>query len=325
MPAGTKSDFRIYHEELHSGMAEAIDVNVDAFNEASAGTIQLVTQAHRGDYLKSGFFAEISGLVSRRDVTSVSAAADTAMTEVEHASVKINRKVGPIAQTIDAFRKIGSDESEMSLVLGGMIGPRIVKDQILTVIKAIATAVAGNSGVVNDVSASEKATYPGLVGALAKFGDMASEIRCLVFHSKAWFDLLAANVTASTELSGIGATGVLTGTLPGLGRRVLVIDSPDLVVTGSPNKYRTLGLVEGGAVCMESEEATIVTDLVTGLENLVVRLQGEHAYTIGLKGYTWDTANGGANPANAAIATASNWDKIATYDKATAGVCLLSQ
>jgi hypothetical protein len=65
-----------------------------------------------------------------------------------------------------------------------------------------------------------------------------------------------------------------------------------------------------------------VMDLVSGLEQISYRLQGEYAYNLGLKGYTWDIANGGANPSAAALATGTNWDQVATDDKDTAGVIL---
>ena len=39
-----------------------------------------------------------------------------------------------------------------------------------------------------------------------------------------------------------------------------------------------------------------------------IRLQGESAYTMTMKGFTWDLANGGSYPSAAAVATGSNWD-----------------
>jgi len=59
---------------------------------------------------------------------------------------------------------------------------------------------------------------------------------------------------------------------------------------------------------------------LTGFENLVYRLQGESAYNIGVKGFTWDTATGGVNPLDAAVATQANWDQAVTSYKDCAGV-----
>jgi hypothetical protein len=106
---------------------------------------------------------------------------------------------------------------------------------------------------------------------------------------------------------------------------VVITDAADLKVTGTPDTYYTLGLTEGGATVIESEQQEIVSDVVTGLENLVFRVQGEYAYNLGLRGYTWDVGNGGANPDDTAVALGTNWDKVATSNKHTAGVRIATQ
>jgi hypothetical protein len=58
---------------------------------------------------------------------------------------------------------------------------------------------------------------------------------------------------------------------------------------------------------------------------LVVRVQAEYAYSLGIKGFKYDVANGGANPDATAVGTASNWDKVATDKKDLAGVILKCQ
>jgi hypothetical protein len=57
----------------------------------------------------------------------------------------------------------------------------------------------------------------------------------------------------------------------------------------------------------------------------MVRLQGEYAFNLRVKGFAWDTANGGVNPTDGAVGTDDNWDLIATETKALAGVYLLTQ
>lgn len=64
----------------------------------------------------------LSGLVSRRDTTSTAGATDQNITQDEFVTVKLNRKIGPVLQTRDSFRKImaGKTEQEMSFILGQM-------------------------------------------------------------------------------------------------------------------------------------------------------------------------------------------------------------
>ena len=122
MAIGTHDDFKIYHDEFYAGMFEAIDRNVNAFNAASNGCIRLVQAESRGDFQKESFIKDISTLITRRDITAVTAATDLAMTQDEEVRVKINRKIGPVANTLDSWRKISRDQREMSLILGGMVG-----------------------------------------------------------------------------------------------------------------------------------------------------------------------------------------------------------
>ncbi len=88
-------------------------------------------------------------------------------------------------------------------------------------------------------------------------------------------------------------------------------DSAALVANeGSPEipQYHTLGLTADACVVEESEGSEFHSEIISGKDNLVVRLQGEYAYNLGLKGMAWDVANGGVNPDDTAVGTGSNWD-----------------
>ena len=89
---------------------------------------------------------------------------------------------------------------------------------------------------------------------------------------------------------------------------------------GSTVTYNVLGLVGDAVVATESEEREVVSEVITGKENLLFRVQGEYAFNLECKGMAWDITNGGANPADTAIATSTNWDKKATSDKDLPGV-----
>jgi len=105
-----------------------------------------------------------------------------------------------------------------------------------------------------------------------------------------------------------------------LNRPVVISDCASLI-NGSSNYY-VLGLTKGAAVATESEEETIVSELALGGENIVVRVQGEFAYNLGIKGYTWDTGNGGVNPDNTALALNTNWDWQMASVKDGPGICV---
>jgi hypothetical protein len=325
MAIGKASDFKIYNDEFFGGMTEVLMQQADAFNAASLNAIRLVPDRHKGDYEKESFLKAISSLISRRDTTSVSAATDLAMTQDEMIAVKLNRKIGPVAQTLDAWRKIAVDPQTMSFLLGQQTAKAVMVDYINTALSGVATALGGVSSWGVDKSAASPATstHTYLVDALAKMGDNAGQVVCWVMHSKPYYDLVKQAIADKVfEVAGVT---IMRGTVATFNRPTLVIDSSSLIVSGSPDTYITLGLVEDACEVAESEQREIVSDLVTGLENLVMRIQGEYAFNLKVKGFKWDVTNGGANPAAATVATASNWDKVVSDNKQLAGVHLITQ
>lgn len=327
------SDFTIYSEEFNSAVTETLVQNTEVFNAASGGSIVLRAQAHRGNYLRESLFATIAGLVSRRDLTSVAAVTDLGLTSPEKVSVKINRKVGPAATTLDAWRKILLDlgdnpetqNSTFSYLLGQQAAKAISVDYVNTALLAASVALTGQSSVVYDISSLSPATisHTYLATLLSKMGDAANRIVCFVMHSSIYWQLVKQSITDQVvEVAGVV---IQTGTPATFNRPVIVTDSAGLIDQASPTRYYTLGLTAGAVEVLESEGRQMFADLVTGLEQVVIRLQGEHAFTVGLKGFTWDVSTGGANPLDAAIGTAANWDLIATDLKDGPGVLLKSQ
>ena len=321
MATGKASDFKIYPEQFYGGSYESISQNVDAFNAASQNAIQLITQKLKGDFEKEAFLKELTGLISRRDTTSVAGATDQAMTQDEFVDVKINRKIGPVAQAIDAWRKIGSDEKEMSFKLGQMMGEKKFVDFINTALIGADAALANVAALGNTVAAT--ITHGAMVDAMAKRGDQAAAIAAWIMHSKPYFDLVKQSI--ADKIFGVANISVYQGTAATLGRPTIVIDAPALLKAGAPNTYVTLGLVPGAVVVKESEDQEIVSQIVTGLENLVMRVQGEYAFNLGVKGYKWDVTAGAAGPTDAALGTATNWIQAATNIKQLAGVRLVTQ
>lgn len=325
----------IYPELVHTSYVETLQQNTAAFNEASLNCIRQVNESAMGDFEQESFFKTISGLVRRRNVASGSpgneAVTPKEMGVDEFISVKLNRGIGPVDQTLDSFRKLGQDPDfdVISMTLGEQVAKAVQVDWIDSALRACQAALmnqaALNIDIGGSVSPQRTITTNDLVDTLAQFGDKASEIKMWVMHSKVYYDLVKSQISANiTDVSGFN---VATATPVTLNRPVLVIDSAALVSTSSPNElsqYVTLGLVENAIVAKESEVPLIHADVITGNENLVARMQGEYAFNLGVKGFKWDTSNGGVNPADSALGTGSNWDKAATADKDLAGVALQS-
>jgi hypothetical protein len=325
MAIGKATDFVIYQEQFQAGVWEALTQNVNVFNGASAGAIKLVAQDLKGDYNKEAFFRGITGLVSRRDTTSVSAATDLALTQGEKIGVKLNRKIGPVTQTLDALRKIGFDSQEISFGIGKMVGEKKAQDMLNAAMIGATAALGAQSAVVYDATADTTKTlnHTAMVSAMAKFGDQSGRIKAWVMHSKPYFDLIKQAI--SDKIVEVAGVTIYQGNVATFNRPVIVTDSAPLLVSGSPNTYPILGLTEGGVVVTESEQQEIVSQLVTGMENLVYRIQGEFAFNLNVEGFQWDVTNGGANPSDAALGTGTNWDPVVSSYKDYAGIYLKVQ
>jgi len=338
MTTGTRESFAgvgrlpegiIYPELVHSGMVETLVQNTDAFNAASLNTIRSVTQRRKGDFAQESFFTNISNIVSRRLVNVSPANPDAtalAVAAAENINVKVNRKIGPIDQTLDSFRKLGmgADLEVLSFLLGEQIAKAMQVEMLDSALRSIVASITAQASLIHDgdVTTAGLDTLD-LVDGLSKFGDAANRVSMWVMHSKPFFELVKSQITANID--GISNFNVAQASPVTLNRPVLVTDSAALIDSSvSPTQYVTLGLVENAVVAEDSEEEMLYTDVITGKENLVTRLQGEYAYNIGCKGAAWDVTNGGINPDDATLATSTNWDKVATDVKDMGGIAIRS-
>lgn len=324
--ATQKGDLKYINPFIQTGITETLTQAAAGMFEASRGALVLNSAQKPGDFEKLAYFQNIAGLITRRDPTSLAIAPDTKLTQADYSRVKINRKIGPVASTRDAFRKAGMSRDAMDLVVGQQAGVAMQVDMLNTGLRSLRGALSNDPATLVDGSADtiNTAGANGLITALARRGDAASGLICWVMHSKTFFDLVKEQIAA--DIQGVSGLVFAQASPLTLGRPVLVTDSPDLVVKdgvqAGVDAYFTLGLTAGALLMEETEGTEVITQDVTGQENLIVRIQGEYAQNIGMKGYSWDTTNGGENPTNAALATGTNWDSVFADLKDRAGVVI---
>lgn len=320
--SGRLPEALIYPELVHSGISETLVQNTAAFNAASQGAIRLVPQKRMGDFAQISFFKNVANLIAWRgvsgspenpDVTPLTLPAD------EFVSVKLNRRIGPVDATLDAFKKMGRDPN-MEVVSFGL-GEQVAKaQQVEWLNDGLGSVVAGitnQRSLTNTTSPEAVLDTNRLVDGLALFGDAASRIVIWVMHSKVYYDLVKSQIAANID--GVSNFNVATASPITLNRPVLVTDSTDLV---NGSVYSTLGLSADPVVIEESESPFVHTEIISGKDNLVVRLQGEYSYNMGLRGLAWDVVNGGINPDNTALGTGSNWDSVMDDVKDLPGVAI---
>ncbi len=318
------SDWKIYNEELQAGYVERATQAFEGFYTGSRGAIVITDAMVKGDYMKESFFKPDADMISRRITTGTgynSALTATANPMGEEVKVRLARKIFK-ETTLDALRKTGITPDTLSLALGRMIADatavKMANDLLIAGKAALSVA-----GTLADRTGETVKTLnrEALVAGMQKLGDHGQEVVCWVMHSKPYFDLIKESIDVSKSPDSVFANVALYGAAPAtFNKPCIVMDAAPLITTATTNTYNVLGLTAGALKCINETTMTdIITEVVTGLENLMLRMQGERDWMVGVKGFAWDIGTGGANPLDAALGTQANWDLVASSVKLAAG------
>lgn len=317
------TNLQIFNQFTRTTALELLAQQIQLFNTASQGTIVLRGSANKGDFSDETFYQRIVGLVRRRDAYGSGAVSSKSLVELLKSSVKVAAGTPPVNIDPGWWNWIGENPEIAGAQYGKQLGEEMLADMLNTALKAYVAALSNvGASVVYDGTAG-KPTLNVLNRGAQLFGDRASAIQCWVMHSTSWHDLVDAALTNTAQLFQFGTVSIQKDAL---GRPYIVTDAPDLFdATPTPDNYRILGLTSGAMVVEQNPDYTENIETKNGTENITRTIQSEWSYNLGLKGYTWDKSNGGASPTNAALGTGSNWDKVATSHKDTAGVLIKTQ
>lgn len=315
------SDMKVFNEYLQGTTAETLAQMVDKFNAASRGAIVLTSQGIEGDYKYESFWSSIHAAQRRVDRYNTNGTtSSTALAQLQSVGVKVAGGFGPIAWEPGQISWIKKSPEEALEVISRNLAEAIMKDQLNTAIAALVAAIEAQATATYDTSTGP-ITYVDLNLAHAKFGDSSSLIVCDVMDGAQYHSLIGTNLANSANL--FQSNGVTVVDI--LGKTVVVTDAPALRETPSTitNDVKVLGLVVGAATVYDGSD--IITNVATtnGKHRIESTFQADYSFGLSLKGYAWDTSTGGKTPTDAELATAANWDKVATDIKHTAGVICL--
>jgi major capsid protein 13 len=309
MAIGTGADFKVYPDQFYSGLVETLQQETDLWNASSGGVMQFTTQLMRGDYQKQSFFKNTAGIVQDRDVTSIASVPDLKLTQDEVISIKVNKRIGPVADTLDAWKKIAVDPNEFSVIFGQQAGKTVAINYVDSALASLRASLKSiGSAVQYDASADtlKTANHTALISGMSLLGDKASRIGAFVMHSKTYFELVKQSV--ADNIVNVADVTIYHGTAATFGKPVIVTDSASLydVTAGSPllTKYDVLALVPGAVEVIESEDRNVASFEITGLANLAMRIQSEYAYNLKVKGMSY---TGAVQPTDASLAVTGNW------------------
>ena len=301
---------QVYDTEIYTTTIELLGQKLELFNAASGGAIVLNTNAWRGNYTKESFFQSLAGAQRRVDRNAANnAQAATDLAQGEFVGVKIAGGFGPI--TFEPAQMTWLLESPATAIMAISEGfsDALLADQLNTVVGCAVAAVENIAALVNDVSASAGLTQQALNAGHFKFGDMQGMLVADVMHSSG-NEKLIDNALANGEQLFVSSNVTVVSIL---GKVMVVSDIPALYVAGTPNKTKVLSIVAGGAIVENSSDIITNMDTTNGKERIETTWQADYTFSVKLKGYAWDVANGGPSPEDAELFTGTNWDiKVAS-------------
>lgn len=320
------SNMEVFSQFAYSSMTETVAQQVDLFNAASGGAIQLRQAANVGDYTHEIMFQEISGLVRRRDAYGSGNVDAVNLAQLDHIGVKVAAGTPPVKYERQQFLWVRQNPEIAGTVYGEQLAKAMIQDMVNAAIRGLKAAMVGNktngsyTGVLYE-SVSANLTLNVLNRGAALFGDHANNIRTWVIHSTPMTDLVDNVLTNSSRLFEFGTVNIMQD---GFGRRFIVTDSTPLYLDGgtAPDTYFTLGLVEGAAVVEDNDDLITNDHTPNGTENIATTIQSEWTFNLKLKGYKFNTSASAESPTDTELGTSTNWVKFVSDNKNTAGVAV---
>jgi len=308
-------DFQSFNDFAYNSFVTTYQQNVNLFNAATNGAIQMRVMGFSGDYKSKTQFENLASLVGNRDASSTSAATEHALAELLQVEVKVGLGTPNISYTNTAFDYTQRDPRLAGTAFGEAMAEGAMAYHLNSILAAGVASIAA-ADVTYDGTAGV-ASLASLNKGAGKFGDRQRAIVAWVMHSKSVNDIYDQALANSNRLFQFGNVQVVQD---GFGRPLIMTDSDALHFdnAGTEN-YHQLGLVSGGLAVEDQGDMRVyeVTDLSE--ENAKQLMKVESTFGLGVKGYTWNTAV--TKPNDAAIALPGNWSRVTNLGlKDTAGV-----
>lgn len=317
------SNVTVFNKWVYTTVNEMLAQQIELFNGATRNAIILRNANNTGDFSDSTFWADVAGMVRRRDPYSDANVSAIDLQMIVDTMVKVAGGTPPINIPPVMFMWINQNPELGAANIAKQLAPKIMQDMLNTAVAALSAAMRQEASNVTDVSGGSgdaaKFTPANVNVGQAKFGDRAAAIVCWVVHSKAIFDYYGNAITNANQLYSYDTVNV---TRDPFGRIFVVSDIPALAISGP--KYVALGLVSGAAIIERNDDMLQNIETSNGGENIRRTYQAEWSYNLGVKGFTWDKTNGGKAPSNAALALGTNWDKTVTSTKDLPGVVVIT-
>lgn len=314
------ANMKVFNEALQESTIETLAQMIQAFNAASRGTIMLTAEGFTGDFRQRAYWGSLASARRRVDrYASNGTVSPTALAQLQENGVKVAGGFGPVLWEPGQLTWVEKNPAEAVAVISQALAEGMLQDQLNTAIAALVAALQVNADSYFDTGTGP-ITYQDINASHAKFGDMSGTILANVMDGTAYHNLIGQNLTNGQQLFQAGGVTVVDI----LGKAVVVTDAPALRETGSGADQFVLGLASGAATVFDGSDLITNVLQTNGKARIETTFQADYTFGLALKGYAWDVTNGGKSPTDAELATGSNWDRVASNVKHTAGVIAIA-
>ncbi|MBL7133141.1 MAG: hypothetical protein ISS78_03500 [Phycisphaerae bacterium] len=324
---GAPSDM-VYKDTLRAEEYRRTVEKLDIFNVAAGGAIVLESDPARqmaqgGDFTETARWKPIDGLVTRRDNDNPGNAVDIKKLEMTGGKLVSQTKgCGPVSVTDIQARKAGREFDMNSAMVN--LGQQFADNKILiirnNIIAAAVAAVDSADTPTADVhildvargkasGAKVTATMSYINLLLAKMSDAREDIVTFVMPSAVFADLVGDSIS-NYKFDRVAGVAIYQDVVQAFGRTVLVVDAPALsedLTSGYHAEYTVLGLGLGALTgrIIYDQGIEIQRDILKESSMTYVREDFDVEHEV--YGMKWSSAT--ANPTDAQLATAGNWDE----------------
>ncbi len=311
--ANTNNTFKVIPQIFQNVYTEKLGQMTDAFNAASYGAIRLTSEKSLGDYEQETFFKALASadVIKHRDPNADVALTPLDLEQGELFNTKLNRTYGPVRKSLDSFKKIGESSETFSVKIGEMVAQAVMEDQLNTAIHGLMGSISSEASMVLGDGTTD-VEYINISELMGLYGDQLGSIKLLVMHSTTYFTLMGTAI--GEKLWNVAGSTINSGANPTLGIPTLVTDSPALDMTAGKG---VLALTDGAITVVDSEQTDVDIQKILGNSNMMWLYQGESAFNLRVKGYSYD--NTIISPTNAQLADSTNWSLVANDLKFSAG------
>lgn len=321
------SNMVIFNDFLMPAIVELFPQSVAKFNAASNNTIQLQASNFTGDFLEQSFYKSLAASqrrVDRNAAIAVQGKTDLAQQQIN--DVKVAGGFGPVLFEPSQLTWLQKPTQEGITIAATAFMDALMADQLNTAIASLVAAIENVAAVTLDVSSGAtgtRVTQQQMNKGMAKLGDRSQMLAALVMTGAQYHNLIGDAIDNSNSLFEIGGVAVRAGSAFGQGRPIIITDAPALTGVNTTPTEKVLALQMGAAIVKDSGDIITNVETTNGNTRIETTFQTDYTFGLGLKGYSWDIANGGSSPSDAELATGSNWDNVMTSVKDTAGVIII--